>query len=324
MSEPEEYTGEPKPRNWPEIREWFQVIIAFVALLVAVVSFWTTTQISGLEDYLRSEVSRRNSELDRLASDTDRVRTAAANQEEQLAELSASADRLVSNYIDAQANVERTRDELIRIQGEAATAQNALISKQLESDALEVEVAEQRDAIDFFRRRRVYEASIFRILFGVGLDPDDDEISGERVLTLLGSLYPSSSESELSPYYDETRLRAARICEPLRSFKPEIPPKQEYPDNPPRYGTPVMTSQGLGYRMTEEEARLQEEAREKWREDFNAVTEANGARSDLIISVNEYLRNYGQRCVCLALATEKHSAEDICPDSEGFPTRPRI
>jgi hypothetical protein len=90
--------------DWSETREWLNVLVAIGALLIGVVSFWTTARISGLEDYLRSEIGRRNIELNELSQRTQRMQGLSDLQSDQLAAIQTAGAQTAVTLQEAQLN----------------------------------------------------------------------------------------------------------------------------------------------------------------------------------------------------------------------------
>jgi len=319
----EDQPGKAAQRNWAELREWMNVFVAGAALLVAIVSFWTTTQISGLEDYFRSEISRRNSELNRLSDDSARVRQTAAAREERLSQLEASTNRVIATYIEAQGQLQNAESQLGRVQRQSLVTQQSLAESRGEAGSLRTEITRQRLLVDLFRRQRAFEGALLQITFGRGDRFEGDYyISGDQVLSSLNQVSAPGDSSELVPYFAEIREKAPKLCAYLHPYRPQVPDLVPWPDRPQRFGRPVQTPRGVAYEMTRKESELWDAEFDRWNADFGRVSKLRSDRSDYISSVSEYLRNSANRCACMALITAEHSANSICPGSLDRPQPP--
>jgi len=115
---------EPIPRrNWSELREWGNIGIAAAALLLSIVSFWVTLQVSSIEDYLRSEIGRRNFELNRLSDRASQLEEIAHKRETLLQELDAATVSALTSVSDAQLKISDAETRLREVQFEAGHPQ---------------------------------------------------------------------------------------------------------------------------------------------------------------------------------------------------------
>jgi len=99
---------------WSNIREWMNVVAAIGGLVVAVVALWATAQISGLENYLRSEIGRRNNELNSLSRKAESLEKTADERARRLSELQATTEALMASSVAAQQNGLFRRTEISR------------------------------------------------------------------------------------------------------------------------------------------------------------------------------------------------------------------
>ena len=98
-------------RDWAGPREWANLAVAAAALILGVVSFWTTAQVSSLEDYLRSEIARDNGELNRLADRSAALEQDATQSAERLRQLRDTADELLLSSLRSQQELETANSE---------------------------------------------------------------------------------------------------------------------------------------------------------------------------------------------------------------------
>ncbi|MDM7957612.1 hypothetical protein [Blastomonas sp.] len=318
-----EGTETPTPRNWTEVREWMNVMVAAAALLVAIVSIWTTMQISGLEDYFRSEITRRNSELNRQVEDSAIARKSAAEKEQRLLELDASTNRVIANYIEAQGRLQSAERDLSLIQRQSFATLQSLSQSRAEGIALRDETMKQQRRLDLFRRQRAYESGLIQVSFGTGNRFEGTYfISGEQALASINQISAPTGSSELFPYFAEIREKAPQLCAHLKGYSPIIPEVAPWPDPPQRYGRRVETSAGPVFEMTKKEADLWNSEMVRWNKEFSRISDIRSDRLKFIGAVSEYLRNSAARCACVALATSEHAASDICPGGSDRPQPP--
>ena len=296
-----------KIQNHAAIREWLNVMAAVGALLVGLVSFWTTARISGLEDYLRSEIGRRNSELNALSERSERAMSLAERRSAALSDLQFSADKLTASFASTQSHLEEARGELTELQIKG-------IASQMKLSDLNLRALEQGNRIDLLNRRRVYQQVSLFTTANLMLFPNTKKLGVEAFEMVVYSSAPTD-EPDLIPYYSEMRSAAALTCKSLRSYAPVIPAQQEYPARPSPPGEPVDGSANL-YSMTIQQKADWEKSQEQWSAQWSQTSRANGAAGDYSSATKQYAAGAAGHCACLALATEKHPASIICPNSK--------
>lgn len=285
------------------LHDWVNVAVAVCALCVSIVSLWTTTQISGLQDYLQSEIRRRNNELNGIADRSRRLERSADSRLDENVALQTTAERVVSETIAAQQRLGTTQSELTRTQSAALAARIDLLSAKGEASRLGQLIDKKANEFDLFSRRQARNSIGLMLIFD--LMRDDSDPTGEKALQSLRSLNAASDEPELAPYIRRVASHANASCPFLRDWHSSLPPK---PTPPPR---PTITY--MSNASKSEIARLTREAQEKWSNDQRSYSDANFTRLEKVNAESEKLQKAAVKCACFALADEKFSAEQICP-----------
>lgn len=206
---------------WSLSPDWLNAVSALGTLAIGIVTLWTTARISGIEDYLRSEIGRRNSDLNTLSDRTRRLTAVAEDRSHLLENLRSSTDRVMASSIAAQGKLITTTQDLNYLNIKVRDAQVRLAAAYSRLTDMDKISAGQRLVIDALRRQRLYSEEIMQLTFNVFVG--DDEVNGERAYQSIIS--PRSSDVMPNPLLDDYRRRAAGTCIGLRTINPRIPPQ---------------------------------------------------------------------------------------------------
>lgn len=306
----------PEKRDWGNLREWLNVIAAIGALLVGIVTFWTTARISGLEDYLRSEISRRNSDLNAISNQTQRLSALAEERAERLANLQNITDQVTANNLVAQSRLIVNQQELSRLGVDIISARQTISEERNRLYLLNEQASRQSSIIELFRRQRLSEAAFSRIAF-VRLSDIEKDFSGESVYNEISHWTSQQFDRDLHPYFADFHKNALRTCKSLASYSPSIPPKIEYPDGPKRPGS--ISSDGNSYLMTNKEYERWNYELKEWNKRYSDISAANNLRFEAQQKSSQYLFNAASHCICQALATEDQPIDKVCPGKSSAP-----
>lgn len=293
------------------MREWLNAFAALGALFVGVVSFWTTARISGLEDYLRSEIIRRNSDLNDISNQSRRLGVLADERSERLAALQTVTDEITATNLSAQAKLLYTQQELSRLAIEAASAKQSISYSEIKLSTLAKQTEEQSDVIDLFRRQRFYETVSRRVILNRYFEKSFDQTSSQAAYYYLTRMEYNEVGSDLSPYVENFRKNAERSCRALVNYNPVILPQLEYPKAPKRPGD--ISKDGKYYLMSNKEYDNWMDKFKKWNDEFDNLSKENSKRRESEREADQYIANASAKCICQALATSKHSAAQVCP-----------
>jgi hypothetical protein len=308
-------------RDWTSVREWTNLAVGGGALLVAIVSVWTTAQISGIEDYFRSEISRRNSDLNSLADQARRLGTLADERERRLAQLQTSTERITASNLAAQGKLISTQEELSRLGFEVLSAKQTIATSKASLASLSAQSNQQKDLIDLFRRQRFFEKASLRLLFrGIWSEQNNSAFDGEIAFQTITNWAAADVDPDLAAYLPDFRAKARRTCEWIRTYKPVIPEQQPYPKGPAMPGK--LVDNGTARQMTQKEYQAWTAAQEAWNKRWSEVSEANRRAFEASQKAREFLSKATATCVCQALVTANHPASAICPGYEKPPERP--
>lgn len=295
-------------RHWPELREWANFAVAATALIVSVVSLWMTAQISGLEDYLRSEIARRNTELNSLSDRTKEAEALAQVREGQLAQLDASISEVVASSLTAQSQLIDAQGTLSSIRADSQAAKGDLARTRVEQENLVTNLANREKTFELFGRRQAYQSYVINIMFSAFLfDSSEEDPSGASVLQRIMSQSPDRGAELLAPYFEDVRDNFNRVCPTYHTRVITLPQPTSRPDTPTiRYLSNA--SQGEIDRMTRE-------AQEQYSRDLKTHRESILANRNAFRDAAEILSDEAGDCVCRALSTAVVSAAQICPDA---------
>jgi hypothetical protein len=293
-------------RDWTGVREWINVAVAVSALLVAVVSFWTTTRISGLEDYLKAEVTRRNSELNGLSARSEQALRNADDSQRQLTHLQSSTTAAVTESITAQRRLFDATVQLNTVRDQVLTAQIQLQGAKTGSQKLAADFAQQTSRFDLFQRRQVYQVFAFTIITNAYLS--DGYPDGKGMTAAIKAMAPSPDQIITTPYFERVHTRIESVCPDLPVTSLEIPAKPAPPPQP--------TISYMSNASQAEIARLTTDALAKWNADYTLYETAMKKWQDIVSAERRKLISKANACVCASLADEKFGKNEICPSEE--------
>lgn len=267
----------------PEWREWIHVAVAVATFLLAVVSFWTTARISGLEAYLRSEISRRNSDLDALAKQSAGMAQLASERERQLARLDSATSEIIASSLSAQAQLAERQGELTQVHSEVSEARHRLSVTQASQQRLEEDFTKQEKAFDLFRRQKAYDQTMLTFSwFGL----DEKIPSGVDVVQMIRRMahLGQSTDNTLYPYLSEIDEKFLRVCPGFDERQPSID---------------VVKPKPVPY--------------EKGSKEFAIWSKELDEYYDGLIAGHSEMRKAASHCVCNSLSTRTVAAKEICP-----------
>lgn len=294
-----------RQRDWAAIREWLNVFATIGMLLIGVVSIWTTARISGVEDYFRSEVTRRNSDLNSLSERSAALERVAKIRAEQLLELQTSIDTLIAASLDAQRRLSDTQSELDKVRYEVLSAELTLDKTLRDQVSAQALFDEQATQFDLFKRKKTYTSTIIRMILRDFYENEDDSLIGSKIEDVLLTFPLSEEDMQLSEYYESMRANFPKVCPHFRSLKPDLPKVSPKPEPP----TITYRSDASSAHI----AALTKEAQDKWSrewEEWNvSINSNNKAHINWLEKIHETLRV----CVCRSLASEKFAPSMVCP-----------
>jgi len=288
--------------------DWLNAVAAIGTLAIGIATLWTTAQISGIEDYLRSEIGRRNSDLNALSDRTRRLAAVAEDRSSLLEKLRSSTDRVMASSIAAQGNLITTTQDLnhLNIKVRDAQAQVAAASDRLlDMDKIS---AGQRLVIDGLRRERLYGEEIMQLTFNVFVG--DDEVTGERAYQSIIS--PRNADVTADPLLDDYRRRAAGTCIGLRTINPRIPPAVPYPKAPSPPGRREQNVNDVSYWMTPLQRKNWDDAQATWSSAYSDASLRNADIAKAEAVTREKIMNLAHVCMCQAIVTTENPKGKIC------------
>jgi len=269
---------------------------------VAIVSVWTTTQISGLEDYFRSEITRRNSDLNTLADQGRRLNVLADEREKRLSDLQTTTEQVTASNLQAQGKLLATQQELSRLGFAVVNAKQTLATSEAQLALLSAQSDQQSSLIDLYRRQRLFQQAHLRMLWGgYREDQHDAFMDGEAAYKMITGWTVGGFDAELAPYVPEFVSNARNTCEWIRTYKPTFSKQLEFPPGPVPVGGSEL---------------------DEWNKRWAAASESQQKRLDESEVARKYVLDATGSCMCQALATAKHSASEICAGYEKPPAAP--
>lgn len=149
-----------RDRDWPELREWANFTVAAAALIVSVVSFWTTAQISGIEDYLRSEVALRNSELEEASLAARELDERVRMSTTRLEELRSNSERLSIAASEAQTRIASSQGLALDLLFKQQVTSGDLSAARSQLATVSEQIDRQKEILERYRREEVLSRAI--------------------------------------------------------------------------------------------------------------------------------------------------------------------
>lgn len=298
----------------PEIREWLNAAIGIAALLVAVVSFWTTARISGLEDYLRSEISRRNSELDILSQRSGEIERVASERERQLARLDAATNEIVAASLLAQSQLSKSQGDLANVRSDVANARDQLSAALNARDRFRADLATQARDFELFQRQQAYQLASIQLSRMASYEMLRDKLevtpSGAATLAMVERLTAPPGQPEIERFYQVIRAGTSRACPSFRNTPIELPAKPIRP-------TPANAPAPVRVTSLEDPAYLQyEKAYSEWAEADKKYWKQDQAYGEARISEQFRLVSEARKCMCKAITDQQYPASKVCVSAE--------
>lgn len=311
-----------KAPDWGALRAWANLFFAGATLIVAIVSIWLTTQISGLEDYLRSEIAVRNSEL--VASETEASALDARIQQStsRLADLRSTSDLLATKSVEAQALLSDAQNQSIILLTEQQRTQAELVTSRQRLLEVTMETEEQRMILERFYRdqvlRRAYStfsyleyADYFR-----GGKPERNKVDGPFAIREMRSFGLNVRDPNLAQHFESIRSVGPTICRSLASFSPEFPATVTRPKLEPLKGE--RTDRGL-IRTTNKEVEAWNARVALWSANWDAVARYNDSIREAKSLSERFIVQSIRRCSCIALkGASQCEALPKAPDVEAI------
>ncbi|MDR6146144.1 hypothetical protein QE363_001937 [Sphingomonas sp. SORGH_AS870] len=287
-----------------ELRDWLNVIVAFCALIVSIVSLWTTIKVSGLEDYFQSEIVRRNAELKQIAARSDMLESVATARSERLSEIQSSADSVMSRFSEAQQRLILAQADLSKVRSDAALAAANLADAKRGGAETAARLASQANSFDLFIRANALDYASLSLVMRTRFD-EDAIPSGKSAIKAINALTAPAGQRLLQPYLDRIKVKVPSVCPMLNDWKATIP------DALPEVPKPTITYMSNASKQTID--RLTREAQSKYMTALNEKFEKDRVRREAEREAYEQLDRLSKNCMCKALADEKIGADQICP-----------
>ena len=299
-------------KHFPELREWMNAATGIAALLLAVVSFWTTARISGLEDYLRSEISRRNSDLDTLAKRSGEVESLAAERERQLARLDAATNDIIAASLLAQSQLSKSQSDLAGVRSDVAAARSQASDALNARDRFRADLASQARDFELFQRQQAYQLASIQLsrMASYELMKDKFEMipSGTGTIAMVERLTAPQGQPEIERFYQVIRTGTSRACPSFDRIAVNLPAKPVKPGEPP---SPVRVF------SREDPAYVQyQKAYAEWSKADQLFFNQERAYSEARITEQFRLVSEARQCMCKAPTDEQYSAAKVCVAAE--------
>lgn len=287
-----------------EVREWLVAMTGLAALIVAVVTFWTTARISGLEDYLRSEISRRNADLNTLSAQTATAERLANARAERLASLETATNEIIASSLAAQSRLVGAEADLARVRSDVGDAKQQLAAARSASEILKSNFGRQTKAFDLFQRQQAYQTASFQITTGTAIFHDGTP-DGAVALEYVQKMRPQAGQASLNPYLQIIKDNIGRVCPRLAEWKPTLPERGSQPPRPT-----ISYVQGTSRQRI---AELTREAQDRWSEQYSEFVRKENAYSKAGVDQTQKLWEIAGDCVCSTLTTSEFTQDDVCP-----------
>lgn len=308
-----------KEKDWDAVRAWANLFVAGATLIVAIVSIWLTTQISGLEDYLRSEIALRNSELDTATTQAKALEIRIRKSTATLEDLRANSDKLIASSSIAQTRLAEAQLQSLALLTDRNRTLASLAQSKEQLSVIAEETEAQREILEQFRESSVLatvSGMLFRIRY-TDLFADDGSgtrnFNGPSALKEISSVGLEITDPATAHYYEKIRETAPLICRRLENFSLEFPEPLPLPELEGLKGKP--TGDGR-IRTTNNEIEAYNQRREDWGDEIGRVYSFNDAIREARMASSEYIGDALAHCACAALR-----GASSC---EPMPRRPEI
>lgn len=292
------------------LKDWLDLALPVATLILGVVSLWTTIQISGLEDYFRSEIVRRNADIGLLSERSLLTENRLVARERRVEELTSAAGKLGILNEEQRLVLSRTAAELSQLRSQAMDVQGALDAAIEDRRRLESDVLSQTRSLELLHRQEVYNAISGRhfaiwVNALAGLDrssPGQRHIGSEfRQLLMTMSL----SDARLSPYLAEVKREFDLVCPAISTLAVTFPARPADPDfaAPPFRPIRSATDREEFMALWELKNNTEASAYRQWTTEY----------SEQLTATWDRVTGQFESCVCSALATETIRQSEVCP-----------
>jgi hypothetical protein len=269
-------------------------------------------QISGLEDYFRSEIGRRNGELNVLSSRAASLEQMANARAERLSQLQASTESVVASSLQAQQRIAQSEAQLSAVRSDTLAARIELAAARGEAATIRANFAAQASEFDLLKRQQAYQHASFVVTamaYGWWEDGEGGEVggAGASILNAVRNLHTTAETAGLGPYIQQIKTNFERVCPDLATWRMNLPPAPSPPSQPT-----------ISYRRGTSPARIAQltrDAQNRWSNDYAEYLRLSQAHNAALIGENHRLAVHASACVCSSLSDERFSQRDICPSS---------
>lgn len=288
------------PSRWDRARDWLSSASAIGTILIGVGTLWVTARVSGLEEYFRSELSSRNSQLSSVLEDSAAAGRQLRENERQLAGLRAITDETIATALETQSQLSASTASLLAVQEEIELERANLIEARSQLESLAALAEEQRSSLTLLFAREVHDRAAFSI--GTVVFAQDVDFSEPRaeIRVPLGRLAFTEFERlalewvndpQVGEVYQRLVARLPRVCPGFKDWEVIA---AAIPDRP-------------ALRLDEGTTPIEER--------YLIVQEGIRSYTDDVLA----FMTYGQGCVCDALVVDPKDRATVCGASSGEP-----
>lgn len=285
-----------KKKHFPELREWLNAIIGISALLLAIVSFWTTARISGLEDYLRSEITRRNNDLDSLSKKSSNLEDIADLRQNQIDNLDLTANKLIATSISTQNQLSKALSDLSGVEDEVLTSKLELLNTRDSVKNLSNELKSKNLSLEVLQLRLSYD--IIALSFNDLTNSDLSAPSGANYYKLIKKISEEDDRNWVRANIKLVKGNFINVCPKFENITYILP------DNL-NIGNPLDNLFSSINNSDEKFENKKIEIEKSLANIRERTLQIRTAQRDLI--------NKASICICNTLATDQISTEQICP-----------
>ena len=215
-------------RSRRTFKDWIDVVLPVATLCLGVVSLWTTVQVSGLEDYFRSEISRRNEEIGDLSARSRVAEIRLSARETRMDQLSSSAEQLNLLNEEQRLAFSKATADLALLRSEAHIINGQLEGAISDKRRVEAELNEQVRSLEVMSRQELYgmvssRAFFLRMNALAGFDRSTPGIRmlGAEFRQALMTLH--LTDKRLLRYLPDLQSKFDEVCPAFRSMSITFP-----------------------------------------------------------------------------------------------------
>jgi len=268
--------------SWEKIRDATNLGITAIALIVSVLSLWTAAKVSDVEDFFKSEIVRRNTDLNITVRKARQIESRSLKREEYLEAVQQQTEQALQKAADADIILADAKLEIADTKRQVDTAAIEYKLSELNRLRLSGEISKLRESSEIFFRQSAARRMI-TLINNITNAPTDSKSSS--LIEILQNI-DVDAEPVIANQMTISKRRMATVCPDIRN----IPVM--YPPNLTKFDVERDHSPGHGRESEMDEYMV-------WH-----------------INHMNKIQKRVQECVCRSLADASLSRDRVCPPQE--------